>query len=88
MEAMMRNTAVLLALLAVAGCTTANGASRIGEYVNPCSPNNVPPDQRASLLHQDRPGGSDCSRETAQRAYEAPPASAPSAPPAPLYPRY
>jgi hypothetical protein len=87
---MMRNTAILLALLAVAGCTTENGASRIGEYVNPCNPSNVPPDQRASLLHQDRPGGSDCSRETAQRAYHAPSAYEPPAAtgaPATLYPR-
>ena len=83
----MRSIAILLAILAVGGCTTENGSSRVGEYVNPCNPNNVPPDQRASILHQDRPGGSDCSRETAQRAYHAPSASEPSAP-APLYPRY
>ena len=25
-----------------------------------CNPGNVPSDQRASVLHQDRPGGSDC----------------------------
>jgi hypothetical protein len=25
-----------------------------------CDPRNVPADQRASVLHQDRPGGSDC----------------------------
>jgi hypothetical protein len=25
-----------------------------------CNPGNVPANQRASVLHQDRPGGSDC----------------------------
>lgn len=25
-----------------------------------CDPRNVPSDRRASVLHQDRPGGSDC----------------------------
>jgi hypothetical protein len=84
----MRHSAILLALIALAGCTTANGSSRVGQYVNPCSPSNVPPDQRASILHQDRPGGSDCSRSSAQRAYEAPPAYVPPSrlgSPPPLY---
>jgi hypothetical protein len=87
---MMRRPALVLALLALAGCTTANGSSRVGEYVNPCSPGNVPPDQRASVLHQDRPGGTDCTRRSAERAYEAPPAYVAPGPvgsPAPLYRR-
>jgi hypothetical protein len=25
-----------------------------------CNPRNVPPGERATILHQDRPGGSDC----------------------------
>ena len=82
----MRSSVVLMALLALAACETANGSSQIGRYINPCDPSNVPEDQRATLLHQDRPGGSDCTRESAQRAYEAPSRAPVYTAPAPSYP--
>jgi len=30
-----------------------------------CDPRNVPPNERADMLHQSRPGGSDCSPQSA-----------------------
>ena len=66
----------VFAVLALAACETENGSTRMGQLVNPCNADNVPSGQRASVLHQDLPGGSDCNRSSAQRAYEAPAARA------------
>jgi hypothetical protein len=84
----MRKTAAALVLIALTGCATDTGASRVGQYVNPCNPHNVPPAERASMLHQDLPGGSDCTRSSAQRAYDGPPTTyTPPPAPNPYYPR-
>jgi hypothetical protein len=40
--------------------STATTAADRRAIARECDPRNVPPEQRATLLHQDRPGGSSC----------------------------
>jgi hypothetical protein len=40
--------------------TAAATSSERRAIARECDPRNVPPEQRATVLHQDRPGGSSC----------------------------
>ena len=42
------------------GSSTAATSTDRRAIARECDPRNVPPEQRATLLHQDRPGGSSC----------------------------
>ena len=42
------------------GSSTATTAADRRAIARECDPRNVPSEQRATLLHQDRPGGSSC----------------------------
>jgi hypothetical protein len=60
---------VLMTALAFFGASAA--ASAADPSRSPaCDPRNAPPTERADLLHQNRPGGSDCSPQSARRTQE------------------
>ena len=60
---------VLMTAFAILGASAAANADSFGRS-SACDPRNVPPSERADWLHQSRPGGSDCTPQSARRAEE------------------
>jgi hypothetical protein len=58
---------VLAAAFALVGAASVTANAADPSHSRACDPRNVPSNERADLLHQNRPGGSDCTPQSARR---------------------
>jgi hypothetical protein len=63
MENDMRKMLLMTTFALLGACAAAHADSS-----SACNPRNVPPNERADWLHQNRPGGSDCTPQSARRS--------------------